>query len=75
MFEILVLILMLFVLFKITGFFFHVAGAVLGCIFGIIGYVLLGVFYVAAFGMAIVFLPLILLIGVAVIAALVANPA
>ena len=75
MFEILILVLMLFVLFKITGFFFHVAGAVLGCIFGIIGYVLLGALYVTAFGMAIVFLPVILLIGIVGIAALIANPA
>ena len=74
MMEILALILMLFVLFKITGFFFHIAGKVLGCVFGIIGYVLIGVLYVAAFGMAIAFLPVILLIGIAGIAALIAKP-
>ncbi len=74
MMEILALILMLFVLFKITGFFFHIAGKVLGCIFGIIGYVLLGIVYVTVFGVAMVFLPVILLIGIAGIAALIAKP-
>ena len=50
MIEMLILVFMLFVLFKITGFLFSVVGKVLGCVFGIIGYVLLGVLYVAAFG-------------------------
>lgn len=74
MIEMLILVFMLFVLFKITGFLFSVVGKVLGCVFGIIGYVLLGVLYVAAFGMAIAFLPVILLIGMAGIAALIAKP-
>lgn len=74
MIEMLILVFMLFVLFKITGFLFSVVGKVLGCVFGIIGYVLLGVLYVAAFGMAIAFLPAIFLIGIVGIISMVAKP-
>jgi hypothetical protein len=70
MMEIMILVLMMFVLFKVTGFLFKIVGKMLGIVFGITGYVLLGVLSVAAFGMALAFLPLIVLIGIAGIAAL-----
>ena len=68
--EIVIVILMMYVMFKVTGFLFSIMGKMLGIIFGIIGYVFLGVLSVAAFGMAMVFLPMIVVIGVAGIAAL-----
>ena len=43
MMEIIILVLMMFVLFKVTGFLFSIVGKVLGLVFGIIGYVLIGV--------------------------------
>ena len=42
MMEIIILVLMMFVLFKVTGFLFSIVGKVLGLVFGIIGYVLIG---------------------------------
>ena len=41
MMEIIILVLMMFVLFKVTGFLFSIVGKVLGLVFGIIGYVLI----------------------------------
>ena len=75
MMEIIILVLMMFVLFKVTGFLFSIVGKVLGLVFGIIGYVLIGVLSVAAFGMTIVFLPLIVILGIVGIGALAGSVA
>ena len=68
MMEIIILVLMMFVLFSIVG-------KVLGLVFGIIGYVLIGVLSVAAFGMAIIFLPIIVILGIVGIGALAGSVA
>ena len=73
--EIIILVLMMFVLFKVTGFLFSIVGKVLGLVFGIIGYVLIGVLSVAAFGMAIIFLPIIVILGIVGIGALAGSVA
>ena len=98
MMEIIILVLMMFVLFKVTGFLFSIVGKVLGLVFGIIGYVLIGVLFsivgkvlglvfgiigyvligvlsVAAFGMAIIFLPIIVILGIVGIGALAGSVA
>lgn len=75
MMEIIILVLMMFVLFKVTGFLFSIVGKVLGLVFGIIGYVLIGVLSVAAFGMAIFFLPIIVILGIVGIGALAGSVA
>ena len=71
--EILILVLLMYVMFKLTGFVFKVVGKAFGLIFGIIGYVLLGVLGMAAFGMAVVFLPVTVIIGIFGITALAAR--
>ena len=75
MMEIIILVLMMFVLFKVTGFLFSIVGKVLGLVFGIIGYVLIGVLSVAAFGMAIIFLQIIVILGIVGIGALAGSVA
>ena len=75
MMEIIILVLMMFVLFKVTRFLFSIVGKVLGLVFGIIGYVLIGVLSVAAFGMAIIFLPIIVILGIVGIGALAGSVA
>lgn len=64
MMELIILIIMMYVIFKITGFIFRIVGSVLGFVFGLIGYVFLGVLAVGAFGMALIFLPVIVVLGV-----------
>ena len=59
------IIFMLFVLFKVAGLLFHVAGAVLGFFLGMIFYLILGVIAVSLLGFAIFVLPAILIAGVA----------
>ena len=66
---------MMFVLFKVTGFLFSIVGKVLGLVFGIVGYVLISVLSVAAFGMAIIFLPIIVILGIVGIGALAGSVA
>lgn len=61
---ILLTILLLFLFFKFTGFIFRISGRVLGAIFSLIGYAVIGMIVVSLLGM-VFFFPLILLIGVA----------
>ena len=63
MMEMIILIIMMFVLFKITGFVFKIVGSVLGFVFGLIGYAFLGMMAVDAIGMAMIFLPSIVVLG------------
>ncbi len=70
MLGLLLVILFMVILFKITGFVFHIVGRLLGGILGIFGWLFLAALAVTVFGLAIVFIPVILLIGaVALIAA------
>jgi hypothetical protein len=61
---ILLMVLLLFLFFKFTGFIFRISGRILGAIFSLIGYAVIGLVAVSLLGMAF-FLPLILLIGIA----------
>ncbi len=45
MLSLLIVILVMVVLFKVTGFMFHIAGKLLGGILGIIGWLILGGLY------------------------------
>lgn len=62
-------ILMLVVLFKLTGFVLGLFGRVLGGILGFFGYLLLAVLAVSLLGIGIFILPIILIAGVISIAA------
>jgi hypothetical protein len=61
---ILLMILLLFLFFRFTGFLFRISGRILGAIFSLIGYAVIGMIVVSLLGMAF-FLPLIPLIGIA----------
>ena len=60
---ILLMILLLFLFFRFTGFLFRISGRILGAIFSLIGYAVIGMIIVSLLGMAL-FLPLILIIGI-----------
>lgn len=60
---ILLTILLLFLFFKFTGFLFRISGRVLGAIFSLIGYAVIGMIVVSLLGI-VFFFPLILLIGI-----------
>ena len=51
MLSLLIVILVMVVLFKVTGFMFHIAGKLLGGIFGIIGWLILGGLAISVFGL------------------------
>ena len=48
---IIIIIAAMVILFKITGFILKIIGKAIGLVFGLIGYILLGVLAVFAFGM------------------------
>ena len=54
---IIIIIAAMVILFKITAFILKIIGKAIGLVFGLIGYILLGVLAVFAFGMAMIFLP------------------
>ena len=64
MLDILVLIICLVVFFKIIGFLLKIFGKILGICFSLLGYIILGVVAVYAFGLAMIFLPIILVVGI-----------
>ncbi|WP_044959847.1 hypothetical protein [Shuttleworthella sp. MSX8B] len=59
----LLVVLLMVVLFKATGFAFRIAGKILGGIISIAGYLILAGIAVTVFGIAMVVLPVILIIG------------
>lgn len=61
---ILLTIFCVILLFKLTGLFFRVCGKILGVIFSLIGYALIGMLMVTAFGIALRALPFLLLVGI-----------
>jgi hypothetical protein len=63
MFGFLLLILFVVAFFKITGLMFRVIGKVLGCLFGIFGWLFLAGLAVTVFGLAVFAIPVILIIG------------
>lgn len=64
MLSLLLVILFVVVFFKITGFIFHAIGKLLGLVFGIFGWLFLAGLAVTVFGLAIVAVPIIWVIGV-----------
>ncbi|MDY6245001.1 MAG: hypothetical protein SPL82_14210 [Lachnospiraceae bacterium] len=70
MLSILALIFIMIGLFKLTGLFFRAVGTLLGWIFGGIGWLILAGLAVTVFGLALIAVPAVLVIGlVALIAA------
>lgn len=63
LFSILFVILMMVLMFKITVFTFKVVGKVMGWMLGIVGWLILAVLAVTAFGLTIIALPIILVVG------------
>lgn len=64
MLSIIFTIFLLWVAFKITGLIFKICGKIIGGIFGLIGYLLIGVLAIAGFGLAIAFVPIIIIVGI-----------
>jgi len=69
MLSILCIIFLLWAAFKITGLIFRICGKVIGGIFGLIGYFLIGFLAVAGFGIAFICIPMIFVIGIVSIVA------
>ncbi len=63
LFSILFVIVMMVLMFKITVFTFKVVGKVMGWMLGIVGWLILAVLAVTAFGLTIIALPIILVVG------------
>ncbi len=73
MVSLLIVVFLMAILFKITFFMFHIVGKILGGILGVIGWLLLGSLAVTVFGLTLITLPIILIVGfVTLIAAAVA---
>ncbi len=71
MFGLLIVILMVLLLFKITFFMFRVMGKIMACILGVIGWLIMGCLSITVFGLTLVMLPIILIVGaVALVAAI-----
>ena len=64
MLSFLIVVLVMVVLFKVTGFMFRIAGKLLGGILGIIGWLILGGLAISVFGLALFVLPIILIVGI-----------
>ena len=63
MLSLLLVILFVVILFKITGFVFHVIGTLLGWVFGIFGWLSLAGLAVTVFELALIAVPAILVVG------------
>lgn len=64
MLSFLALIFFIVILFRLTVFFFQIVGKILGGIFSVIGWLVLGGLAVTIFGLAFFVLPIVLIIGV-----------
>ena len=62
--SLLVVIGILALMFKVTGFFFRVCGKLLGFVFSGIGYLFLGGLAVGVFGIALFIIPVIFIVGI-----------
>lgn len=63
--SIIVFIIMMVILFKLTGFLFKVAGKLIGAIFSFIGWLTLGVLAICATGLAFIIVPVVVIACVA----------
>ncbi len=57
-------VITLVLLFKLTGVLLKLCGKILGGMFSLLGYILLAAVAVTGFGLAIVFVPVIIVVGV-----------
>ena len=73
LFSMLFVIVLMVLMFKITVFTFKVVGKVMGWMLGIVGWLILSVLAVTAFGLTIIALPIILIVGVSSIIMAIAS--
>ncbi|MBO4374337.1 MAG: hypothetical protein J5829_04440 [Lachnospiraceae bacterium] len=66
--SIIVFIIMMVILFKLTGFLFKIAGKLIGAIFSFVGWLVLGVLAICATGLAFIIVPVVVIACVASIA-------
>lgn len=66
-------ILMVCLLFKICGWMLKLCGKILGAAFSLIGYLIVGVIAFAGFGLAIIVIPIVLIVGIATVIGLIAK--
>ena len=66
--SIIVFIIMMVILFKLTGFLFKVAGKLIGAVFSFVGWLVLGVLAICATGLAFIIVPVVVIACVASIA-------
>lgn len=71
--TILISILLLWLMIKTTGFLLCLCGKLLGAVLSIAGYLILGVILVTGFGLALVFVPILLVIGLITVCGWVLN--
>ena len=62
-FSMIVVIFLMVLMFKLTLFTFRVVGKVIGWAWGILGWLIVGILAVTVCGLAIFFLPIILIVG------------
>ena len=62
-FSMIVVIMLMILMFKLTLFTFRVVGKVIGWVWGILGWLIVGILAVSVCGLAVVFLPIILVVG------------
>ena len=67
--SLLIIIGILALMFKVTGFFFRVCGKILGFVFSGVGYLVLGFLAVGVFGIALFIIPVIFIAGIVSICA------
>ena len=65
MVGVIITILLIGLAFKILGFIFKIFGKLLGCIFGLMGYVIIGILAITILGLAIAAFPVIVVVGIA----------
>lgn len=66
-------ILMICVLFKVCGWILKLCGKILGAAFSLVGYLIVGIIAVAGFGVAIIIIPIVLIVGIATVIGLIAK--
>ena len=69
MLSIIFTIFLLWGVFKLTGLIFKICGKLIGGIFGLIGYILIGVLAITVFGIAVAFVPILIVVGIVAIVA------
>ena len=62
-FSMIVVFLLMVLMFKLTLFTFRVVGKVIGWVWGILGWLIVGILAVTVCGLTVIFLPIILVVG------------